>query len=307
MADQFFDEHAEDVGDMGPVEAEMEAFVARAKAAGRPVVVIGSGGTSVPLERRTVRSLENFSAGTRGATSAEVFLAHGYSVLFLNRRHSVQPYLRLVTKSLTDLLDVDEEGKRVYLSETASEDDGHLARVMTVAKAVERDGRLLKVEFVTLADYLFKLRAACHALRAVGKMGAVYAATAVSDYFIPKADMAEHKIQSGPSTFTLELRATPKMLGAVPEWGPELFVCSFKLETDEDILVSKAKGAIAKYKPHVVVGNILHTRKDQVLIVTEADVQTIRRTEAQIAEDVEIEKELVGSIVSMHARHIGDA
>ena len=32
------------------------------------------GGTVVPLERRCVRFIDNFSAGTRGALSAEEFL-----------------------------------------------------------------------------------------------------------------------------------------------------------------------------------------------------------------------------------------
>ena len=38
------------------------------------LVVVTSGGTSVPLEKNTVRSVENFSTGNRGALSAENFL-----------------------------------------------------------------------------------------------------------------------------------------------------------------------------------------------------------------------------------------
>lgn len=38
------------------------------------VVVVTSGGTTVPLERRCVRFIDNFSAGTRGALSVERFL-----------------------------------------------------------------------------------------------------------------------------------------------------------------------------------------------------------------------------------------
>lgn len=37
----------------------------------RPMVLVTSGGTSVPLEKHTVRSIENFSTGKRGAASAE--------------------------------------------------------------------------------------------------------------------------------------------------------------------------------------------------------------------------------------------
>jgi phosphopantothenate-cysteine ligase len=35
------------------------------------VILITSGGTSVPLEKNSVRSIENFSTGMRGAISAE--------------------------------------------------------------------------------------------------------------------------------------------------------------------------------------------------------------------------------------------
>jgi phosphopantothenate-cysteine ligase len=51
---------------------QVRAFVALQTA--RPVVVVTSGGTTVPLERRCVRFIDNFSAGTRGALSVEQFL-----------------------------------------------------------------------------------------------------------------------------------------------------------------------------------------------------------------------------------------
>lgn len=41
---------------------------------GRRIVLITSGGTTVPLERRCVRFIDNFSSGSRGAKSAERFL-----------------------------------------------------------------------------------------------------------------------------------------------------------------------------------------------------------------------------------------
>ncbi|GIL55597.1 hypothetical protein Vafri_11141, partial [Volvox africanus] len=62
----------------------------------RPVVVVTSGGTTVPLERRCVRFIDNFSAGTRGALSTERFLEAGYAVIFLTRSGSQQPFARLL-------------------------------------------------------------------------------------------------------------------------------------------------------------------------------------------------------------------
>lgn len=44
------------------------------RALARPLVVVTSGGTTVPLERNCVRFIDNFSKGTRGALSAEQFL-----------------------------------------------------------------------------------------------------------------------------------------------------------------------------------------------------------------------------------------
>jgi hypothetical protein len=43
--------------------------------------------------------------GTRGAVSTEQFLAHGCAVVFLHRTFSLQPYLRELTKTGTNLLD----------------------------------------------------------------------------------------------------------------------------------------------------------------------------------------------------------
>jgi phosphopantothenate-cysteine ligase len=49
----------------------------------RRLVLITSGGTTVPLERNTVRFIDNFSLGTRGAASAEYFLRNDYAVIFV--------------------------------------------------------------------------------------------------------------------------------------------------------------------------------------------------------------------------------
>jgi phosphopantothenate-cysteine ligase len=60
------------------------------------IVLVTSGGTTVPLEHNTVRFVDNFSAGTRGATSAEYFLRNGYSVIFLHRSKSLEPFIRQI-------------------------------------------------------------------------------------------------------------------------------------------------------------------------------------------------------------------
>lgn len=58
----------------------------------KPIVLVTSGGTSVPLEKNTVRSVENFSTGTRGSRSTEYFLRTGHPVIFFYRSTSIKPF-----------------------------------------------------------------------------------------------------------------------------------------------------------------------------------------------------------------------
>ena len=69
----------------------------------------------MPLEKNTVRFLDNFSAGTRGACSAEYFHKEGYAVIFLHRQFSLEPYSRHYSHSTHCFLDYLQTSK-----------DGHL-------------------------------------------------------------------------------------------------------------------------------------------------------------------------------------
>ena len=69
--------------------------------------------------------------------------------------------------------------------------------------------------------------------------------------------MCTHKIQSSTG-LVLDLKQVPKMLGKLTkEWAPHSFIVSFKLETDEDLVIKKATSAIEKYGVHLVVANQL--------------------------------------------------
>lgn len=75
-----------------------------------------SGGTTVPLENQTVRFIDNFSNGTRGAASAEYFLEAGYAVVFMHRQFSLEPYHRHYT----------HHPDRAFLDYLVPKDDGSL-------------------------------------------------------------------------------------------------------------------------------------------------------------------------------------
>ena len=287
-------------------------------ATGRRVVLVTSGGTTVPLERQTVRFIDNFSAGTRGATSAEYFLETGYAVIFLYREFSLLPYSRHYSHATNCFLDFLHEGPggSVVANDEYRE---KMLKVLRQYGAAKSQNLLLTIPFTTINDYLFVLRAIAQLMRPLGPRGLLYLAAAVSDFFVPPERMVEHKIQSttaaersasskgkcdeekaglaapphgksprvppNPSSgqtqprdkeggeeeafdnfdssplvprskrLVVDLDPVPKFLkNLVDGWAPKGMIVSFKLETDPEILVSKAKYSLDRYQHHLVIG-----------------------------------------------------
>ncbi|KAJ8956775.1 hypothetical protein NQ314_006650, partial [Rhamnusium bicolor] len=183
----------------------LKEFCERHNKCGQRIVLVTSGGTTVPLEHNTVRFVDNFSAGTRGAASAEYFLEHGYAVIFM---HRLNCFIILVKPDSVDVL----------------------APVLASYKAAQDGGRILYVNFTTVSDYFWLLRAACECLGACG----------------PRAPT--HKMQSS-GVPNIQLQLVPKLLAPIVSlWVPHAYVVSFKLETDESILITKARDSLNKYK-----------------------------------------------------------
>jgi len=66
----------------------------------------------------------------------------------------------------------------------------------------------------------------------------------------------------------IDLDPVPKFLKNLVEgWSPEGMIVSFKLETDPRILVHKARYSLDRYQHHLVIGNLLSTRKWEVVFV----------------------------------------
>ncbi|KAB5562789.1 DNA/pantothenate metabolism flavo protein [Coniochaeta sp. 2T2.1] len=284
-------------------------FVAQHAAAGHKVVLVSSGGTTVPLERQTVRFIDNFSAGTRGATSAEYFLEAGYAVIFLHRQFSLLPYSRHyshATDCFLDFLCESPTGSGEVVVNPQYRDK--MARVLRKYNEAKSSNSLLMLPFVTITDYLFELRAIAQLMRPLGPSGLLYLAAAVSDFFLPPDRMVEHKIQSTDAVeavkqekvikaaadtidpaeeeeifdnfdssprlprakrLMIDLDPVPKFLhNLVADWSAGCYIVSFKLETDPTILVHKAKYSLDRYQHNLVIGNLLSTRKWEVVFVT---------------------------------------
>ncbi|KAJ3794407.1 DFP-domain-containing protein [Lentinula aff. detonsa] len=264
--------------------AGVKEFVRRQKEERRTVVLVTSGGTTVPLELNVVRFLDNFSAGTRGATSAEYFLKAGYAVIFMHRQFSLQPFSRHYSHSTNPFLDFLEiERGTDQLSPVASDSSPessqicvtpskrkHLLEILTAYKAVYAAGTLHTLTFVTVNDYLWLLRAVSQELSVLRRKAMYYLAAAVSDFFLPRQKMSEHKIQSGKGSLHIEMDQVPKILKPmVDDWtGKDGFIVSFKLETDPALLVPKAQTSLQRYGHQVVIGNDLNRRKFEVVFIS---------------------------------------
>jgi len=304
--------------------AAVRQFIQRQANEGRNVVLVTSGGTTVPLELNVVRFLDNFSAGTRGATSAEYFLKAGYAVIFMHRQFSLQPFSRHYSHSTNPFLDfLDIEGTPdasgtasppvIQVTPSKRQD---LLEVLSMYKDVHKAGTMHTVTFVTVNDYLWLLRAVSQEMAVLGRKSMFYLAAAVSDFFLPSQKMSVHKIQSGKGSLHIEMDQVPKILKPlVDEWTREGFIVSFKLETDDNLLLPKAHAALDRYGHQVVIGNDLHRRKFEVVFVSrnetrpdEFDDQWLRITLPEHAvpahQAKEIEEDIVAELVRRHARWV---
>ncbi|XP_034725002.1 phosphopantothenate--cysteine ligase [Etheostoma cragini] len=291
------------------VKEKMATFARHHDAAGRRVVLITSGGTKVPLESRTVRFLDNFSSGRRGASSAEYFIDSGYAVIFLHRHRSLYPYTRMF--STINMLDA----LKFRGGEGASSNSGEVVvnqQVLpNIAKALKRyqevkEGELLlPIEFSTLSEYLHLLKAAAQALSTIGSKAMFYLAAAVSDFYIPASEMPEHKIQSSNGPLQLSMNMVPKILSPlVKDWAPHAFVISFKLETDATILLDRARRALDTYRHQAVVANVLDSRRGYVVVVTRDSQAELMVTEEDVKNEVEIEERIVSNLTLAHNKFI---
>lgn len=151
-------------------------------------------------------------------------------------------------------------------------------------------------------DYFFLLRLVATCVNPWRERVLFYLAAAVSDFYIPQQEQVEHKIQSRQGPLHLTLQQVPKLLGVLRyDWAPHAFFVSFKLETNEDVLRSKAHQSIVQYGMHVVVANELTTRFDQVIVITADDERIINRP----IENEDIEEGLIEALASIHFQYIG--
>ena len=126
----------------------------------------------MPLEHQTVRFIDNFSAGTRGATSAEYFLEEGYAVIFMHRQFSLQPYSRHYSHSLNcflEFMEADENG--IHGREFAVVGNMHIRLRPIFCQLIGGQERRRLTAFsyhlLVMPPYLDKMRTVLHKYREV--------------------------------------------------------------------------------------------------------------------------------------------
>ena len=97
------------------IQKKLIDFISERHAAGnKKFLFVTSGGTTVPLEKNTVRFIDNFSTGKRGSSVVEAAFQHNdivesasekISIIFLQRDTSLQPFMSAFQQQSHKLLD----------------------------------------------------------------------------------------------------------------------------------------------------------------------------------------------------------
>jgi phosphopantothenate-cysteine ligase len=175
-----------------------------------------------------------------------------------------------------------------------------LLPILRSYKQAQEANRLIYINFSSVSDYLWLLRAACEQLAPFEKRALLYLAAAVSDFYVSPDNMPQHKIQSSGAP-KIQLELVPKILKPLASlWVPLAYVVSFKLETDESLLIAKSRDSLMKYNHKLVIANILQTRKNRVVLVTANASEEIILTKEQALTGLEIEEPIVSEIIRRH-------
>ena len=242
-----------------------------------PLAIITSGGTTVPVEKNTVRFIDNFSTGTRGARLAEFLVSQNYTVVFIHRSGSAFPYLE-------------------------HQDPTRLITEGVVGRLIPEN--FFAVSFTQVFEYILLLRNVLTMSKPFGRDVLVCLAAAVSDFYVPAEHMADHKLQSRESgDVNIVLKQVPKALQLVKaQWSPDAFVLAFKLETNQELLLRKSRESFIVNKVDAVLANELHSRYDKVYLLTDRgkNVEVFQRTNSQ----EELEGTYIGpSLVRLHQQY----
>ena len=134
------------------------------------------------MEKNTVRSVENFSTGTRGSRSAEYFLRRGYPVVFFHRSTSLRPFA-------IEFGDLPKWLGEYKVSGTSDNKEftTQVAQYQRFNNSTSPYSKLLlQIPFDSVTEYLRDLEIISRTLSILKTKSITYLAAAVSDFYIPE-------------------------------------------------------------------------------------------------------------------------
>lgn len=198
----------------------------------------------------------------------------GFNVIFLHRSNSRKPFLHHI--------------KIENIIFNSSDDSVNANINLNILKEYHQSkDKLLFIDYFSVTEYLHLLINICKLLNPFESKAILFLAAAVSDFYLPMDLMAEHKIQSGNGDLELCLKPVPKLIKFIKKTiCPDAFIVSFKLETDEDLVIKKAKESLKKYQHDLVISNCLVTRKSKLILLDKVGEEVIEKKGEYIEEEL---------------------
>ena len=72
------------------------------------------------------------------------------------------------------------------------------------------------------------------------------------------------------------------------------------METDPNLLISKARQALERYGHQIVIGNMLLTRKRVVHFITRDEERKIEMSDEELNNGIEIETKIISELKAKH-------
>lgn len=198
-------------------------------------VVVTGGGTIAPID--DVRYIANVSSGRFSAMISEACLRRGASVWHIHTPSAQLPFQRLAGYRL----DADPEAEQARLEE-----------LRQVWSRVKGRLHLVPLKQGTVAEYATALEGCLRSQ----PIDAAFLAMAVSDFEpIPMAG----KLDSDAESVVIHGRRTPKVIRAVRDWSPDVYLVGFKLlsGSEPSELVRTAEAANVTNRADLTVANDL--------------------------------------------------
>jgi phosphopantothenate-cysteine ligase len=203
-------------------------------------VVVTGGGTIAPID--DVRQIANVSTGRFSATISEACLERGATVWHVHTPQAQIPFFR---SARFDLATTDPDAEHARLD-----------RLLRRWQAVSGRLHLVPLGEATVADYAANLE---RILR-TQPIDVAFLAMAVSDF---EPEPYNGKLHSEVETLVIRGHRTPKVIRAVRDWAPAVYLVGFKLLSRADVaeLVREAEDACRINRADLTVANDLQTVK----------------------------------------------